>query len=280
MRCWKIAPGRGGRSWVEQRDAKCIALGWNDTGDLGIFKSDERIEKEFRRWYKKRPDQLMRFYRQVNRGDKIIASSGEWIYGTGVVMHRYRFLPELTLQHAKAVNWERTFWEPVSVEELRISPKTKKKLRGPPPRTIRELSAAEWSQIETALSEIKDPFKDVKHFKGLSQAPQSEQELIILFSKLSEDTLGMRITSVGTRFPDALVQIKRHGIWKTVRAEFELLSSRFKRHGHLEQMKKLKKTGDWGRQDPCYLICWKDDMSRKPRTVKVIEVRKEAQRIA
>jgi len=280
MRYWKIAPGRGGRSWVEQRDAKCIALGWNDTDGLDTLKSGERIEREFRRWYKKRPDQLMKFYKEVRREDKIIASSGEWIYGTGTVTSRYRFLPELTLKHAKAVNWERTFWEPVSVEDLRISRKTKKKLRGPPPRTIRELSATEWGQIETALSEIKDPFKDIGHFKGLSQAPQSEQELVILFSKLSEDRLGMRIASVGTRFPDALVRIKRHGTWKTVRAEFELWSSSFKKHGHLEQMKGLMKTGDWSRQDPCYLICWKNDMSRKPRNVKIVEVRKEAQRIA
>jgi hypothetical protein len=54
-----------------------------------------------------------------------------WVIGT--VSGRYSFHRELTLKHAKPVNWKLTFWDPMIVEMLRIRPKTKKKLRGPPP---------------------------------------------------------------------------------------------------------------------------------------------------
>jgi hypothetical protein len=282
LRYWKIAPGHGGEAWAEQRDAGCIALGWNDTGDLRGLKNDEAIETKFRRCYRKRPDQLRRFYNDVQPGDGVVASSGEWVFGIGIVGEDgYRFDPRLTYQHAKPVGWTRTFWDPVSVEELRLPPKLEDKLRGrKPPRTIRELLPGEWNRFIKALNKIKDPYHDRRNVKGLMQAPRNEQELVVLFSKLDE-ILNMSITSVGTSFPDAMIRIEERRVWKTERAEFELLSSNFRRHGHFKKMEKLRRAGYWGREEPCYLICWKDDMDTRPskRDVKIIELRKKVQRM-
>jgi len=47
VRFWKIAPGSGGTLWVEQRDNRCIAIGWNEMGDLDEYSNDEAIKKRF-----------------------------------------------------------------------------------------------------------------------------------------------------------------------------------------------------------------------------------------
>ena len=95
--------------------------------------------------------------------------SSSWkCLGHGHCQRPLQFHPELTLKHAKSVIWKLTFWDPMIVETVGIRPKTKKKLRGPPPRTIRQLSGEEWSEIEAALYKVKDPFKDVGvRFKGI-----------------------------------------------------------------------------------------------------------------
>jgi hypothetical protein len=104
----------------------------------------------------------------------------------------------------------------------------------------------------------------LNNFEGICRAPQTEQEAIILFGKLSQH-LKMRIEYVGKPFPDAYVRVKEGKKWKTKAAEFELNSSDFESHGHLEQMKKGK--------DCDMIICWKDDWENKPRNLKVIELR-------
>jgi hypothetical protein len=76
-------------------------------------------------------------FRERGAAFRALINAGKvWVIGT--VSGRYSFRPELTLKHAKPVNWKSTFWDPVIVETLRIRPKTKKKLRGPPPhdRTV------------------------------------------------------------------------------------------------------------------------------------------------
>ena len=70
-------------------------------------------------------------FRERGAAFRALVNAGKvWVIGT--VSGRISFHPELTLKRAKLVNWKLTFWDPIIVETLRIRPKTKKKLRGPP----------------------------------------------------------------------------------------------------------------------------------------------------
>lgn len=270
-RYWKIAPGQRGFLWVEQRDNSCIAIGWGATGNLDNYRTDEKIRKRFsqvHRGSKTRPRQLLKFYKEVQIGDKVLANSGWRIYGVGTVIGDYKYDEDLYYEHSKPVRWELTFWEPLDVEELRLPEVLSKRIRLN--RTILELKPKEWELIDKALYYIKNPFQGLNNFEGICRAPETEQETIVLFSKLSQH-LKMKIEAVGTRFPDALVRVKEGKKWVTKPAEFEVYSSVFEAHGHLEQMKKGKECD--------LIICWKNDWENKPENLQVIELRRELEEI-
>lgn len=270
MTFWKIAPGSEGWLWVEQRDNNCIAVGWNDVGNLNKFKNDAAIEKRFHEIYEENtPRQLLKFYRKVRRGDKVVASSGEWIFGIGTVIGNYKFNKRLTYQHSKPVAWEFTFWAPLNVEKLPLPRKLKKRLGLN--RTILELTEEERNVVYDALARIKTPFKGLTNWEGLPRAPWTEQEVIVLFSKLS-NVLKMRIEYVSKPFPDAKIMIKKGGNWIAKAVEFEFFSSDFKKHGHLKAMREEGKDCD-------YIICWEDDWGRSPKGIKVIELKNELQKL-
>jgi hypothetical protein len=271
MEFWKIAPGEEGYLWVEQRDNNCIAIGWNKVGNLNKYKNDAAIRKRFYEIYREEgttPRQLLKFYRKVRKGDKVVASSGEDIYGIGTINGNYKFNEKLEYKHSKPVVWEFTFWEPLDVGELPLSKKLKKRLGLN--RTVLPLTKKEWDTIYKIVSQTKNPFKGLTNWEGLPRAPQTEQEVVILFSKLS-NVLKMKIEYVSTRFPDATIMIKRGGEWITKKAEFEVYSSGFQKH--LEKMRKKKVKCD-------YVICWEDDdWKQKPKNLRVIELKKELEKI-
>jgi hypothetical protein len=64
-RYWKVAPGSHGFVWIEQRDNNCIAIGWDETGDLDNYKTADRIKERFAEVFRRektRPTQLLKFY--------------------------------------------------------------------------------------------------------------------------------------------------------------------------------------------------------------------------
>jgi hypothetical protein len=272
-RYWRIAPGQGGFLWSEQRDNNCIAVGWNDTGNLNNFKTKERFEKRFLSIYKqnkkKAANELWRFYSEVKKGDKILANSGKQVFGIGTVVEGgYKFNSNLCYSHSHPVRWDIKFWSPINAEDLRLP----KRLLGRicAILTISELEFNDWKIISKKVHNLNNPFKTISEFEGLSHAPRTEQETIVLFSKISRFLLQMKIESVGTRFPDALIKVRKGNIWQIKSAEFELYSSSFKSHMH-----------DY-RKDPgtCdMIICWKDDWKDKPKNLKVIELEKELRKI-
>jgi predicted Mrr-cat superfamily restriction endonuclease len=141
MKYWKIAPGEKGFLWVEQRDANCIAVGWSNIGDLNKYERKE-LEEEFKKKYpKSEPNQLLRFYKDVSQNDKVVASSGKFVYGIGTVVGDYLYDKNLVYEYSKPVRWELTFWEPLNIEELSLSQNLKKRLNLN--RTILELKSKE-----------------------------------------------------------------------------------------------------------------------------------------
>lgn len=265
MRYWKIAPGSHGFLWVEQRDHACIAIGWDEIGNLNDYRSEEAIRKIFREFWgaKSRPSQLLMFYKDVKRGDKVLANSGKLIYGLGTITGNYKYNEELYYSHSRPVRWNFKFWEPLDVEELSLPHHIVKRLGLN--RTVLPLERKEWELIYDVVVRAKNPFEGMTNFEGLLRAPETEQEVIILFSKLSQH-LKMKIEYVSTRFPDAYVRIKKRKKWITKVAEFEKKSSDFKAHGHDPKKCDL-------------IICWKDDWKNKPKNLQVIELRRELEEL-
>jgi len=272
-RYWRIAPGHGGFLWAEQRDNNCIAVGWNDMGNLTKFKTKEKFEKRFLSIYgkkrKRAANELWRFYSEIKDGDKILANSGKYIFGIGTVIKGgYRFNKHLYYQHSQPVKWELKFWAPLNAEKLGLPARLLRRIRVI--LTISELEVNDWEIIREKLEKTNNPFKTISEFEGLSRAPETEQEAIVLFSKLSRLSLKMKIESVGTRFPDALIKVKQGDVWQTKSAEFELYSSSFK--SHMKDYKKDPKRCDM-------IICWEDDWEDKPKGLKVVELKKELEKI-
>jgi predicted Mrr-cat superfamily restriction endonuclease len=262
---WKIAPGAQGSLWVEQRDAHCIAVGWNEVGDLRNYQDIDQLKKKFvNLGWSNSPHQLWRFYTEVKPGHKIVASSGQYIYGTGTVTEKdYIYNEDLSFHQCKSVLWEKKFWCPVSVNELNLDENLKKRLGYN--RTILELEAEEWKSIRNKLDKFQNPFEGRSEIKRLLKAPQTEQEAIILFSALMEN-LRMRIVYVGTRFPDAIIQVKQNDKWVTKYAEFELYSSGFE--AHMDDYQKDKNSCDM-------IICWEHDWEKCPKQLEVIELKEK-----
>ena len=272
-RYWRIAPGQRGFLWAEQRDNNCIAVGWNRMGNLNKFETKEKFEKQFLSIYgKKRKiavNELWRFCNEIKEGDRILANSGKYIFGIGtVVKGGYKFNKYLYYQHSQPVKWELKFWSPVNAEELGLPSRLLRRIRAI--LTISELEANDWEIIREKLEKTNNPFKTISEFEGLLRAPETEQEAIVLFSKLSQLSLKMKIESFSTRFPDALIKVKEGDVWQTKSAEFELYSSGFK--SHMKKYKKDHKSCDM-------IICWEDDWKDKPKNLKVVELKKELEKI-
>ena len=62
--------------------------------------------------------------------------------------------------------------------------------------------------------------------RSMTLEPVNEQGVVLLFGEMAKE-LGFVIERVGTGFPDCVAARKVGGEWKTVRIEFEFLSSRF-----------------------------------------------------
>ncbi|MCX5784406.1 MAG: hypothetical protein NTX59_01825 [Elusimicrobia bacterium] len=268
IRYWRVAPGQGGFLWVEQRNNNCVAVGWNETGDLGRFRNKAGFENKFLRiWGKKKrksANVLWQFYNDVKKGDKILINSGEQIFGIGTIVGGYKFNKNLYYKHSKPIRLELNFWEPTNARELGLPQKIIKKICGLKP-TISKLEADDWQKISEKLHRAKNPFKGISNYEGLPRSPASEQEVIVLFSKISP-LLRMKIDAVGTRFPDAYIRTKKNRKWVTQRCEFEKSSYDFVVHGH----------------DPkgCdMIICWKDNWKNKPKHIEIVELRAELEKL-
>ena len=180
MGYWRIAPGRQGFLWSEQRDNECIALGWNGVGDLKSYKNMKELGKEIKKHYKSSPRQLWKFYKEVCLEDKILANSGNEIYGLGIIKNGYKFNDDLTYKNSKPVNWYKKYWAPVYLDELSLPVDLVNKLTRN--RTIKDLSKQEWELIEDPTSgeviretPLVNVFFDQETFNGIQSNPVEQQ---------------------------------------------------------------------------------------------------------
>jgi hypothetical protein len=90
--------------------------------------------------------------------------------------------------------------------------------------------------------------------RSMTLEPVNEQGVVMLFGEMAKE-LGFVIERVGTGFPDCIAARKVGGEWKTVRIEFEFVTSRFD-------------------HDPAgcdLVVCWEHDWKECP--VEVMELR-------
>jgi hypothetical protein len=277
---WKIAAGGGGWNWPEQRDSEVISVGWSGFGSLNKYgNNEEAFSKRFRKDEDNNPRQLWTFYKTVKEKDWVIACAGRKIFGFGQIVGDYEFRKHLYHSHCRQVEWEKVFWEPLEVDSLKLSREIKRLFQIRSFQvTIRDLGIGKltgrqvFDEIKKAIKKRPYGVADLVEWEGLRNAPKSEQETIVLFSKMSP-VLRMKISYVSTRYPDAIVRVKNGKRWVTKTAEFELRASSFE--AHEEQYKSGNRCD--------MIICWEDDWARKPRwlrdTTRIVELRKELESI-
>jgi hypothetical protein len=261
---WRISPGEDGYLWREQKLHECIAIGWSETGSAR-GKSKTWLSRRLKelRWPGPRAcDQLAHFIWDVQKGDKVVAStSGRGIYALGTIRGDYEFNRELEYRHNRKVVWETTFWHPVDIDDLGLRKGVYYKFHGLSSQTIRKLEEDEWNHLCGKLGEVRTPFRNLASWGGLIQSPEYENEVIILFSQMLQ-YLRMRIVGFGTRFPDAIIERKdKHGNWRRLDVEFELYSSGFQSHMPVPHDKNCKT-----------IICWEDDDWRDSRKKAGLEI--------
>jgi hypothetical protein len=154
-------------------------------------------------------------------------------------------------------------------EDLGLPPKLIAKLRHQ--RTIVSLDKRAWEIVHKAVTKARTPFKNLRNWESMLRAPETEQEAIVLFSKLST-VLGMKLEYMTRPFPDAGIMVKEGRNWVAKSAEFELLASDFIRHGHPKTMKDKHRECD-------YIICWENDLKQRFRGVTVVELKGELLRL-
>jgi len=238
IKYWRISPGGGGYLWREQKLNGCIAVGWSEIGDAKNLDRDglyDRYKETWRHSTKREADyaadQLNDFINNVSIGNKVVAStSGKGIYAVGTVTGNYEYNDKLEYKHSRVVQWETTFWHPVEISKLGKLPDSLfNKFHGQSSHTIRKLEEDEWKYFCEQLNKVSTPFRNLGMWGGMVQAPEYENEVMILFSHMLQH-FNMRIIQFGTRFPDAIVEWKKGNKWEKLHIEFELNSSTFQDH--------------------------------------------------
>lgn len=263
IRYWKITPGENGFLWREQKLNECIAIGWSDIGNVrGHNKESLRRKKHEGKPLKRfAVNQINDFVNEVQIGDKVIAStSGKGIYAVGTITGDYKFDRQLEYKHSRKVQWETTFWHPVDIGLLKLPRSLYNKFHGLSSQTIRELEEDEWHKFSDRLNRVRTPFRNLGMWGGMVQAPEYENEVMILFSHMLQH-FNMRIIQFGTRFPDAIVERKKGKAWKKINVEFELYSSSFQ--SHLSACKN---------HEEYVIVCWENDKWRDDRKKKHFEI--------
>jgi hypothetical protein len=110
---WKIAPGEGAWHWNDCLRSGCIAIGWDELGDLsGLSRSDferrrDELAKTLDGWTKTATEQVWRFARKIREGDRIVANHGKSkVLGIGTITGEYFYAPEEKQAHRLPVEWD------------------------------------------------------------------------------------------------------------------------------------------------------------------------------
>lgn len=156
---WRVGTSEGDTQtshWPMMRDRECVAVGWNELGDLSWVESKRESKNKLKALlaekYPSTPQaegraaaELSNFIAKINEGDVIWAASGATVLGIGRVSGPYRHEPEFEFCHQRSVEWlSLEEWAtPIheglqsSVREIKKYPEniveTERRIQHPPP---------------------------------------------------------------------------------------------------------------------------------------------------
>lgn len=117
-RYWRIGTKLGGvdSRWELMRNTGCIAVGWDQMGDLSSYTGNKQSKVELRELMAakhpnnastvtKQTQQLSNFVVTIKEGDLVLPSDGEKVLGIGKVVGGYAYEPESDAPHRRAVQW-------------------------------------------------------------------------------------------------------------------------------------------------------------------------------
>lgn len=168
---WKIAPGRGAIFWDAWRQGGYASIGSDELGDMRLVSDRDwptHLEETCARHNRKisGPKQVRRFYRELKRGDLLVANKGHSeLVGLGIVDGDYWFDAEAE-QHAHRVpvrwldfeprpvaqpGWNRTLIpiKDALAEEMRAE--AERLAGGSPAATRTETSGGPWDRAADEL---------------------------------------------------------------------------------------------------------------------------------
>jgi 5-methylcytosine-specific restriction protein B len=131
-RYWRVGTKLGGvdSRWELMRNSDCVAIGWQQLGDLSDIRysseSKERIRSLIHNHYPNTPQavgrdtqQVFNFVTVLREGDLVLPSDGKRVLGIGRVVGEYAFEPTSDAPHRRPVEWlSWAEWELPSTEGL------------------------------------------------------------------------------------------------------------------------------------------------------------------
>jgi len=115
---WRVGTRIGGEHsiWQVMKDEECVAVGWDEIGDLAGIQSDtaskERIRAMMQKKYEvdarligRQTQQLFNFVSRINEGDVVLACDGEQVLGVGSVTGQYFYKEGSNAPHRLPMEW-------------------------------------------------------------------------------------------------------------------------------------------------------------------------------
>lgn len=113
IRYWVYAPGEGSYMWEEFYKRGVMAIGWNEIGDLSLFKNKSEIKEAMKKnyepnlSYQNATHATWQFANEMKVGDIIFVKKGRsQLIGRGIVTSDYFYDSEAKeYNHIRTVNW-------------------------------------------------------------------------------------------------------------------------------------------------------------------------------
>jgi len=118
---WRVGTSEGDNDpiyWPAMRDGNYVAVGWPNLGDLSALVGAQDARNELKRMLEQHHPsspqamgrgaaEILRFLREMDEGDIVVAANGATILGVGKVApnSHYKFQPDDNFPHRRAVTW-------------------------------------------------------------------------------------------------------------------------------------------------------------------------------
>lgn len=186
-RIWKVAPGEGAEFWDFVREKDCIAIGWNEIGDLNQFEDKNLISEALAdaEMGTGGAKQLWDFANVMQEGDIVIANKGlNSVVGIGLIDSEYiaqtdnnNPCREIPFQNVRMIEWIIT--EPIVLDTNVFAQST-----------ITPFDLERWNVIKNAylvkFPDMKDDFEELEEGLNMKEAITNKPQTFEVPRELKE----------------------------------------------------------------------------------------------